>query len=47
MLHFIYRLNIIGSKAARDKMRERYGDFPTGGRGGGRPMGPPPGGGRF
>lgn len=47
MVHFIYRLNIIGSKAAREKMRQRFGDMPEprGGGNGERPMGPPPGGG--
>ena len=47
MLHVIYRLNIIGGKQAREAMRD--GGRPDfGGRpfnGGGRPMGPPPGGG--
>lgn len=44
MLRFTYRLNIFGSKEARDKMMNRSGGF--GRPGGGRPMGPPPGGGR-
>lgn len=39
MLHFIYRLNIFGSKAARDKMQNRR-DFDAPGFGGGdRPRG--------
>ncbi len=44
MLHFIYRLNIFGSKEAREKMRSRGGRFggpgfggPGGHQGGGRP----------
>lgn len=45
MFHFIYRLNIFGSKAAREKMKNMQGGFgPFGGGGHGRPMGPPPGG---
>ena len=45
MFHFIYRLNIFGSKAAREKMKNMHGGFgPFGGGGHGRPMGPPPGG---
>lgn len=43
MLRFSYRLNIFGSKAARDKMMQRSGPFGPGGPG---RMGPPPGGGR-
>ena len=50
MLHVVYRLNIIGGKQAREAMRHGDGPRPDfGGRpfnGGGRPMGPPPGGGR-
>lgn len=43
MLHFIYRLNIFGSKAAREKMQER-GGFGRGGFGGpGGPGGRPGG----
>ncbi len=54
MLHVVYRLNLFGGKQARRDGRP--GDGPDGGRpdmggrpfnGGGRPMGPPPGGGRF
>ncbi len=54
MLHVVYRLNLFGGKQARREGRP--GDGPDGGRpdmggrpfnGGGRPMGPPPGGGRF
>lgn len=30
MLHFIYRLNIFGGKAARDKMNQRHGPGPGG-----------------
>ncbi|MGL4851113.1 MAG: TonB-dependent receptor [Phocaeicola sp.] len=37
MVHFIYRLNIFGSKAARDKMMQNQGGF--GGGGMGRPSG--------
>ena len=50
MLHVVYRFNLIGGKQAREDER-RHGDGPHpdfGGRpfnGGGRPMGPPPGGG--
>ena len=40
MLHFIYRLNIFGSKAARDKMQGRRGF-------GGPGFGPGPGPGGF
>lgn len=53
MLHVIYRLNLIGGKQARESDRPGgpEGRRPNmGGRpfnGGGRPMGPPPGGGRF
>ena len=53
MLHVVYRMNIFGGKAAREGGRKGGpdGDRPDfGGRpfnGGGRPMGPPPGGGRF
>jgi len=45
MVHFIYRLNIMGSKKAREQMRERGerrgfgGPPPGGGFGGGRPPG--------
>lgn len=39
MLHFIYRLNIFGSKAAREKMQEGRG-FDGPGSPGGRPGGP-------
>jgi hypothetical protein len=46
MFHLIYRLNIFGSKEARDKMRGGPGGFggpggdgPRGGMGGGRPGG--------
>ena len=43
MLHFIYRLNIFGNKAAREKMQER-GGFGRGGFGGpGGPGGRPGG----
>ena len=50
MLHVVYRMNLFGGKQARkgDGDGGRRPDF--GGRpfnGGGRPMGPPPGGGRF
>lgn len=38
MLHFIYRLNIFGGKAARDKMNQRHGPGP-GGFGGPRGFG--------
>lgn len=43
MLHFIYRLNIFGGKAARDKMNQRHGPGPGGfgrphGFGGRRPF---------
>ncbi len=53
MLHVIYRMNLIGGKAAREEGRK---GGPDGGRpdfggrpfnGGGRPMGPPPGGRRW
>ncbi len=48
MLHVIYRFNLIGGKQARENMRDHDGGRPDfGGRpfnGGGRPMGPPPGG---
>ncbi len=51
MLHVVYRLNIFGGKAAREEGRrgrpEDGGRPDFGGRpfgGGGRPMGPPPGG---
>ena len=53
MLHVIYRMNLIGGKAAREEGRRGGPDGPRpdfGGRpfnGGGRPMGPPPGGRRF
>lgn len=40
MVHFIYRLNIFGSKAARDRMMDSRGGF---GGDSGRPSGPPPG----
>ncbi len=45
MLHFIYRLNIFGSKEAREKMQNRGGGFgpghgPGGGPGGGPGQGP-------
>ena len=47
MFHFIYRLNIFGSKAAREKMKNMQQGFgPFGGGWHGRPMGPPSGGGR-
>lgn len=46
MFHFIYRLNIFGSKAAREKMKSMQQGFGPFGGGSGRPMGPPPGGGR-
>ena len=41
MVHFIYRLNIFGSKAAREKMQGRGGFGGHGGPGGpgGRPGG--------
>ena len=47
MFHFIYRLNIFGSKSAREKaknMQQGFGPFGGGPGGHGRPMGPPPGG---
>ncbi len=48
MLHVVYRFNLIGGKQAREEMRRGEGGRPDfGGRpfnGGGRPMGPPPGG---
>ena len=55
MLHVVYRLNLFGGKNARQGERRGGPDGPGGrpdfgGRpfnGGGRPMGPPPGGGRF
>lgn len=54
MLHFIYRLNIFGSKEMRDKMKQMGGGFGPGQggfggerRGPGRPGGGPGGGRRF
>ena len=48
MLHVVYRFNLIGGKEAREGMRRHEEGRPDfGGRpfnGGGRPMGPPPGG---
>ena len=47
MLHFIYRLNIFGSKEARQHMRDmrrRGGGFDGPGGGPGGFGGPPPGG---
>ena len=46
MFHVIYRLNLFGSKSAREKMRNSRQFGPGGypGRRGGMPMGPPPGG---
>ena len=53
MLHVVYRMNLIGGKEAREEMRRGGPDGPRPdfkGRpfnGGGRPMGPPPGGRRW
>ena len=51
MLHVVYRLNLFGGKQAREGGRDGDGRRPDfGGRpfnGGGRPMGPPPGGRRW